>query len=66
MHEEITEKERKEIIKEYHEASGHGGVNTIKFLINARYKWKYMHREIKEYADKCTSYLTSERSKHQY
>ncbi|KAF9756187.1 Retrovirus-related Pol polyprotein from transposon, partial [Nosema granulosis] len=53
LREEITEEDRKEILEKYHEYSGHGSVNTMKFMISQRYEWKGMFRDIELFCEAC-------------
>lgn len=42
-----------EILKEYHEISRHGSINTIEFMIRLRYNWIGLHKDIRENVEKC-------------
>jgi hypothetical protein len=44
---------KKEILNEYHIKSGHGGSPTLKYLINKKFKWDSMKKEIEDFCKKC-------------
>ena len=47
----------KNILKEYCLTSGHGSVNTMKFLILQKHKWTGIFKDIEEFTKKCQIYL---------
>lgn len=55
--EDIGEKEKKQILYEYHDAPiwGHRGMNKTYKAIKSRFSWPNMKREIEEYVKKCGS-----------
>ncbi|MGL4342012.1 MAG: DDE-type integrase/transposase/recombinase, partial [Lactococcus lactis] len=53
----ISDDQKKEILEHYHLASGHGSQNTMEFMIKQRYNWDSIHKEIKEYVEKCEQCL---------
>ncbi|KAF9760555.1 Transposon Tf2-6 polyprotein, partial [Nosema granulosis] len=50
---ELTDKQKEEVLRDYHETSGHGTANTMKFLLDGRYKWKGMINDIENYVKQC-------------
>ncbi|MGL4849121.1 MAG: RNase H-like domain-containing protein, partial [Clostridium sp.] len=56
---ELTLEDKQKIIESYHLLSGHGKPNTMKFMINQRYKWKTLHKDVEEYVKKCEICLKS-------
>ncbi|KAF9744817.1 Retrovirus-related Pol polyprotein from transposon 17.6, partial [Nosema granulosis] len=48
-----SREDKKEILKEYHEISGHGSSNTMKFMIKQRYEWKGMYKDMERYCESC-------------
>ncbi|KAF9752811.1 Transposon Ty3-G Gag-Pol polyprotein, partial [Nosema granulosis] len=53
VREELTEEMKQEILKSYHDFSCHGSVNTMKFMLKQRYRWKNMYKDIEEFHAKC-------------
>ena len=43
-----------EIIKQYHEASGHGGIDTVKYLVLTKYSFKNSSKKIEEFIKNCS------------
>lgn len=53
---EIKEPSRSQcerILSNYHLKTGHGGVNTMEYLIKKRYEWTGIHKDIAEYVCNC-------------
>ncbi|KAI5150821.1 hypothetical protein ENBRE01_1732 [Enteropsectra breve] len=50
---EINSEDRAKIIREYHLASGHRSANSLKFLIQKKYIWKEIFKQIEEFVSKC-------------
>lgn len=48
-----TDEEIKNILTDYHLNSGHGSINTMKFLLSHKSKWKNLYNDIEEYVKKC-------------
>ena len=53
INKELDEDVKKKILRAYHIASGHGSVNTMEFLLNQRYKWTGIHKNIKDFVSSC-------------
>ncbi|KAI4293374.1 hypothetical protein PAPHI01_2648, partial [Pancytospora philotis] len=51
--EEVDADEQQEILKEYHELSGHGSAAAMKFLLRGRYTWSSMHKDISKWVHNC-------------
>ncbi|KAF9761366.1 Retrovirus-related Pol polyprotein from transposon 17.6 [Nosema granulosis] len=51
--EELTRKEIDEILENYHQKSGHGSPNNMKFMISQRYRWNRMYRDIENHCSNC-------------
>ncbi|KAF9760593.1 Retrovirus-related Pol polyprotein from transposon [Nosema granulosis] len=56
---EISEETKGKILKEYHISSGHGSVNTMKFLLKKNYTWEGMFKDIEKYVSNCSICLKS-------
>ncbi|KAF9760594.1 Retrovirus-related Pol polyprotein from transposon [Nosema granulosis] len=52
-----NQKDRNEILKQYHLASGHGSSNTMNFLIRNRYWWDSLGNDIKSVIKSCETCL---------
>ncbi|KAF9762442.1 Transposon Tf2-11 polyprotein [Nosema granulosis] len=50
---ELTDRQKKDVLRDYHETSEHGTANTMKFLLDGRYKWKGMIKDIKNFVKQC-------------
>ncbi|KAF9760731.1 Transposon Tf2-8 polyprotein [Nosema granulosis] len=50
---ERVEDNKDEILKQYHDISGHGSKNTLKFMISRNFSWKGMYKDIEKYIDSC-------------
>lgn len=51
--EEIDIEAKNKILEEYHLGSGHGSSNTMKFLLNQKYKWRGINKDIAKYVQEC-------------
>lgn len=50
---ELDTKDILEMLRLYHESSGHGGLNTMKYLLLRKYKWQTSNSDINNYIKKC-------------
>ncbi|KAI5148608.1 hypothetical protein ENBRE01_0423 [Enteropsectra breve] len=48
-----SDEQHGEVIKSYHETSGHGTSKTMQFLMKDKYKWDGMEKEIETYVNEC-------------
>ncbi|KAI5151484.1 hypothetical protein ENBRE01_2170 [Enteropsectra breve] len=48
-----SREETLEIMKEYHMKSGHGSAKTMQFLIEDKYEWENIKKDLEEYVRKC-------------
>lgn len=55
--ENLNQKEKYEILMEYHEKSGNGKFNTMKFLIQEKWQGKHLSSEIKNFLLGCLNCL---------
>lgn len=51
--EELHASDKDKILKEYHISTGHGSSNTMKFILNGRYNWKGLNKDIEKYVQSC-------------
>jgi hypothetical protein len=49
----MTEEEKERILKKYHELSGHGSINNMKFLMKNHYHWEGIYKDIEQFTEKC-------------
>lgn len=59
----LTAEEKNRILKEYKEISGYGSMETIKFLMNKKYHWSKIYREMENCVKVCKSCLKSGEAK---
>ncbi|KAF9760999.1 Retrovirus-related Pol polyprotein from transposon [Nosema granulosis] len=56
---EISEETKDKTLEENHISSGHGSVNSMKFLLKKNYTWEGMFKDIEKYVAKCSICLKS-------
>ena len=44
---------RQRVLREYHEATGHGSADTIKFALKLKYSWDGIFKDIEEFVANC-------------
>lgn len=49
----ISEEQRNRILNSYHNASGHGSVNNMCFLLKQKYKWSKMYDDVRKFVRNC-------------
>lgn len=49
----ISKEDRRLLISEYHRASGHGSSNTVKFLMQNKFVWNNIFKEIEDFVANC-------------
>lgn len=63
---EILDKNKQiRIMEHYHEATGHAGKATLRYLLKQKYEWKSMDKRCKEMIDNCQIYEMDSRVKGQ-
>lgn len=51
----LTDGKISSVLKFYHELTAHGGLRTMKYHIQRKYKWNKMGTDIKEYIENCSN-----------
>ncbi|GAM88161.1 hypothetical protein ANO11243_061920 [Dothideomycetidae sp. 11243] len=64
--EELTEQQKKEIIRIHHDdpTAGHGGIDKTIELITRNYLWKGLRNDVKKYLQECDTCHKSKHSRH--
>lgn len=56
---EFTGAQKNKIIEQYHLASGHGSIQTVKFLLRNRYNWIGLAKDVEKHIEHCNICMKS-------